>query len=54
LAPQLRGEIDMRWRDWRIFLGGLALCLGAGCSRPHDDLLVVYSGDCEGYLEPCG
>jgi hypothetical protein len=38
---------------------GLVLVLGlvgaAGCGkRPSGDLLLVYSGDCQGYLDPCG
>lgn len=42
----------MRW--WQKFLGATVLLLGVACSRPHEELLVVFSGDCEGYLEPCG
>lgn len=38
-----------------ILLVALAL-VGLGCSAPPDDteLLLVYSGDCKGYIEPCG
>jgi hypothetical protein len=35
----------------------LALGLAAGlsgCGDRRDDLLLVYSSDCQGYLDPCG
>jgi hypothetical protein len=36
-------------------LVGIAVLLGAaGCGNHHGDLLVVYTGDCQGYLDPCG
>jgi hypothetical protein len=41
-------------RSWQKLLGAAVLLLGVACSRPQQDLLVVLSGDCEGYLEPCG
>ena len=35
-----------------FLLGGLVL-LGA-CQRSQPELLVVYSGDGQAYIEPCG
>lgn len=32
----------------------LALVASAACSRAPRELLFVYSGDCQGYVEPCG
>jgi hypothetical protein len=34
-----------------LLASGLA---AAGCAKRSDELLVVYSGDCQGYLDPCG
>lgn len=42
-------------RGWK--LGGwlaAALVVISGCGDPRPSLLVVYSGDCQGYIEPCG
>jgi len=46
-------------RGWRRFLqAAVAIGVGAGAmgcaKKPQSDLLFVYSGDCQGYLEPCG
>ena len=31
-----------------------ALLAGCGADKPGDELLLVYSGDCQAYIEPCG
>lgn len=37
---------------WMFAVLGVA---AAGCGGDRrDTLLVVYSGDCQGYIEPCG
>ena len=49
--------------EWRMRAGrkilttiAIAIVAGAfGCAKqPKSDMLFVYSGDCQGYLEPCG
>ncbi len=38
-----------------LVLAGLAvLGLIAGCDKRSGEFLLVYSGDCQGYIEPCG
>lgn len=34
--------------------GFAAILATAGCGKRQSDLLVVYTGDCQGYLDPCG
>ena len=37
---------------WALLVA--ALSAAAACSRSPHELLFVYSGDCQGYIEPCG
>jgi hypothetical protein len=39
-----------RW----AYAAALAFVASAACSRAPRELLFVYSGDCQGYVEPCG
>ena len=51
-------EFRTRRPPWCLALTLVLLVLiGLGCSanKPDDaELLLVYSGDCKGYIEPCG
>ena len=50
-------ESRTRRPPWGLALTLVLLVLvGVGCSAKPDDaeLLLVYSGDCKGYIEPCG
>jgi hypothetical protein len=47
----------MRFEAWRLGSRVVLVALlsaVAACSRGPRDLLFVYSGDCQGYVEPCG
>jgi hypothetical protein len=39
-------------RPWMAALL-VSLLMASGCSKSQD-LLLLYSGDCQGYLDPCG
>ncbi len=46
---------------WKRIVVGAGAALGlaffaASCGQksPADELLLVYSGDCQAYIEPCG
>lgn len=41
-------------RRWGACTVVAAMLAGAACSRAPRELLLVYSGDCQGYVEPCG
>jgi len=41
-------------RTFRALLLGVALAALVGCNQREARLLVAYSGDCQGYFEPCG
>ncbi|MFQ5600508.1 MAG: hypothetical protein ACE5G2_08140 [Candidatus Krumholzibacteriia bacterium] len=41
-----------RW--WMCCGALLAVLLLSGCGREQSELLVVYSADCQAFLEPCG
>jgi len=41
-------------RGWGFGIAALLAVSGFGCAKPKSDLLFVYSGDVQGYLEPCG
>ena len=41
-------------RRFGTFWLGVALAVLSGCNQREARLLVSYSGDCQGYFEPCG
>lgn len=43
-----------RWCRTAAGLLVVAACLASGCGRRAPELLLVYSGDCQGLIEPCG
>lgn len=42
-------------RRWRAGAAvAVTLVAGVACNRAPRELLFIYSGDCQGYVEPCG
>lgn len=56
LGRPWRGEWAVRLRNvMGSTLVGAALLLGtSGCTDRRSQVLLVYSGDCQAYIEPCG